>query len=270
MRLQYTRDQLISLNNGAAVNTESRHAIPEFCRRQAHRAAEGKKLRRRRIAAKQQRQKYKPSLPSIVMGNVRSLANKMDELTALAQSQREYRECSLMCFTETWLHEDVPDDNVTIAGFSTVRADRDRASTGKSRGGGLALLVNHRWCSPNHITVKERICSPDVELCTVGLRPYYLPREFSHVVFVGVYTPPSANPRSACDAIHAVVARIQTVHPTALIVISGDFNHVSLDKTLSHFHQFVNCPTREERTLDLCYANVRNAYLATPPPIGWV
>ena len=38
------------------------------------------------------------------MGNVRSLANKMDELTALSRSQGEDRECSLMCLTDTWLH----------------------------------------------------------------------------------------------------------------------------------------------------------------------
>ncbi len=64
--------------------------------------------------------------------------------------------------------------------------------------GGLAVFVNNRWCNPAHITVKECICNSDVELCAVGLRPYYLPREFSHVVMVIVYTPPSANPSTAC------------------------------------------------------------------------
>ncbi|KAJ8390513.1 hypothetical protein AAFF_G00103100 [Aldrovandia affinis] len=59
------------------------------------------------------------------MGNVRSLANKMDELTALARSQAEFRECSIMCFTESWLHKDIPDNNVSVDGFQTVRGDRD-------------------------------------------------------------------------------------------------------------------------------------------------
>lgn len=49
-------------------------------------------------------EEFKPCLHSLIMSKVRSLANKMDELTALARSQKEYRECSLMCFTETWLH----------------------------------------------------------------------------------------------------------------------------------------------------------------------
>ena len=70
------------------------------------------------------------------MGNVRSLANKMDELAALAGSQREYRESSVMVFTETWLHQDIPDSNVTVAGFHTIRADRDCTLSGKVKGGG--------------------------------------------------------------------------------------------------------------------------------------
>ncbi len=147
------------------------------------------------------------------MGNVRSLANKMEELTALARSQTEYRECSLMCFTETWLHQDIPNDNVSIDGFQTVRADRDSTGSGKRKGGGLAVLVNNKWCNPAHITIKERVCSRDSELLAVGLRPYYLPREFSHVVMVTVYVPPSANPTSACDVIHSAIARLQTVNP---------------------------------------------------------
>ncbi|XP_030641381.1 protein NLRC3-like [Chanos chanos] len=65
-------------------------------------------------------------LTSIIMGNVRSLANKTDELTALVRSQREFRESSIMCFTEIWLHEDIPDYNSTVTGFETIRADRDR------------------------------------------------------------------------------------------------------------------------------------------------
>lgn len=108
-------------------------------------------MRQRRFMEKR---RYKPCLPSVTMGNVRSLAGKMEELTALARSQMEYRECSLMCFTETWLHQDISND-----GFMTVHS----AESGKRRGGGHAVLVNNRWCNPAHIAIKERICS---HVCT--------------------------------------------------------------------------------------------------------
>ena len=47
------------------------------------------------------------------------------------------------------------------------------------------------------------------------------------------------------------------------MVITGDFNHASLDKTLNNFHQYVDCATRANKTLDLLYANAMDAYDAT-------
>lgn len=70
-----------------------------------------------------------------------------------------------------------------------MRADRSKSS-GKWKGGGLVVFINSRWCQPGHVTVKEQICNQDIELLVVSLRPYYLPREFSHVF--AVYIPPSA------------------------------------------------------------------------------
>ena len=174
-----------------------------------------------------------------------------------------------MIFSESWLQTDVPDHNVSTEGFHTVRADRDCTKSGKRKGGALAVFVNNRRCNPGHKTVKDRICSPDIELLAVGLRPYYLPREFSHAIVVAVYIPPSANPTSSCDVIHSAIAGLQTAHPSALIIISGDFNHVSIKKTLPKFTQYVTCTTREEKTLDLLYANVKDAYTSTSlPPLG--
>ncbi|KAI4895084.1 hypothetical protein NFI96_026219 [Prochilodus magdalenae] len=195
-----------------------------------------------------------------MMGNVNSLANKTDELAALVRNQRLYRECSLLCLTETWLTGNIPDTNVDIPGFATVRADRDAKLSGKSKGGGLVLFVNIRWCNPGHVTVKERICCRDYELLAVSLRPYYMPRELSHAIAVCVYVPQRADPDIACDVIHATPARLQTQHPDAFI---------TLDSVLTAFHQCVDCPTSRNRTIDLLYANVKDAYTSTSlPPLG--
>lgn len=121
------------------------------------------------------KRRFKPFILAVTSGNVRSLANKVDELESLIRTQREYRESSIMCFTETWLHEQIPDSNITIPDFQTLQADRDTTATNKKKGGGLAVFVNNRRYHPGHITVKERICSSDSELVAVGLRPYYLP-----------------------------------------------------------------------------------------------
>ncbi|KAL3984483.1 hypothetical protein ACER0C_016108 [Sarotherodon galilaeus] len=82
-------------------------------------------------------------------------------------------------------------------------------------------------------------------------------------------SPPSANADAACDSLHSVVSRLQTQSPRALLVISGDFNHASLDSTLPTFNQYVTCPTRDNKTLDLLYANAEEAYSSSPlPPLG--
>ncbi|KAF7664853.1 hypothetical protein LDENG_00161750 [Lucifuga dentata] len=257
----YTRKQLIDLNKPAVLRGV-RLEIPKELRKRRRGCRAGVKRR-------EKKRKYRPYLPSITMGNVRSLMNKVDELAVLTRSQKEYRECSLMCFTETWLHDHIHDSNVTITGFQTVRADRSRYESGKRKGGGLALLVNNRWCHPNHISVKEQLCCPDTELIAVSLRPYYMPREFSHAIVLVVYIPPSADAKRACDVIYTVTAKMQTDYPNAFIAISGDFNHATLSSTLCTFKQFVNCRTREDKILDLLYVNVKEAYSSTPlPPLG--
>ena len=93
------------------------------------------------------------------------------------------------------------------------------------------------------------------------------PREFTSAIIISVYVPPSADAAVACDVIHSAVAQIQTQQPNAFIVITGDFNHVSLNKTLPTFHQYVDCPTRDYNTLDLKQM-LRRHTVPQPPPLG--
>ena len=89
------------------------------------------------------------------MGNVRSLTIKMDELAGLVRTQRVFCESSMMCFTETWLHKNIPHSNITVDGFQTVWADRSHHESGKRKGGRLAIVINNKWCHPGHVTVKD-------------------------------------------------------------------------------------------------------------------
>ena len=68
------------------------------------------------------------------------------------------------------------------------------------------------------------MCCPDIELLAGGLRPYYLPRE---LITILVYIPPRATSEVPCDILHENVAMMKTKHPDILIMISGDFNHVT-------------------------------------------
>ena len=89
----YTRDQLLSLQPSALMR--ERPEIPRELRRKFRGCKAGRKHR-------EKKQRYKPSLPSITMGNVRSLANKTDELAGLVRTQRVYRESSVLCSGMDW------------------------------------------------------------------------------------------------------------------------------------------------------------------------
>ncbi|KAK3536875.1 hypothetical protein QTP86_027001, partial [Hemibagrus guttatus] len=47
---------------------------------------------------------HRTPLPSILLANVQSLENKLDDLRARVKFQRDIRDCNLLCFTETWLN----------------------------------------------------------------------------------------------------------------------------------------------------------------------
>ena len=72
------------------------------------------------------------------MRNFNSLPNKSDELEILVKTQKVYRECCLLCFTETWLNQNISD----YPGFTLIWSDRDAQASAKKKGGGLALFVN--------------------------------------------------------------------------------------------------------------------------------
>ena len=96
----YTREQLLALCSTGKLTGYKPDVPPELKRR--------KRGRRSGVMCRNKKKRFKPTLPTVITGNVRSIYNKMDELTALTRHQREYRECSMMLFTETWLTEQTP------------------------------------------------------------------------------------------------------------------------------------------------------------------
>ncbi len=174
--------------------------------------------------------------------NVRSLLQKMDELHINAIVCHEYRESSMLVFTETWLHQNIPDVVCELEGFSLIRSNRSEAS-GKSRGGGVCVFINNRWC--RQYTLRKTLCNPDVELMCLSLRPLYLPREFGSIILCTVYVPPSGNAASAAVQIADCVQEQLLRTPEAPIFILGDFNHCKLELSLPGFQQYIKCGTRQ-------------------------
>ena len=125
-------------------------------------------------------------LPLLILGNVQSLQNNMEELCANVKYANEFRSANLMCFTESWLSENVADSHVNIEGFSIfcVHITNDKK---KLKGGGLWVFVNEQWCHPNNIAIKHKSCTKKVKMFIIGLCPYYIPPECLHAILTTIY-----------------------------------------------------------------------------------
>ena len=259
--IQYTMNDLMTIRDSVGKARPDLNLPPEIKPR--------KRGRKGGVRARNKRLKFKPFLPSAVIGNVRALKNKMDELHTKIRYIDSFRTASVICLCETWLNDDIPDSHVSLSGFELFRADRDDISAEKDGGGGLCTYINTNWCHPNNASIKHKYCSPDLEMLTVNIRPYYLPREFSHVIVVNVYVPQKSSGKRAAEHISAHVHDLMAKSPDAVIIITGDFNHCSLNKGLPTFQQQVSCRTRGQATLDLFYSNIKNSYSSTAmPPLG--
>lgn len=114
-RLVYSGSQLRALRTRARAGVVP--YLPNEVRRPYRGCRASTKQKAKRLVRKW---RYNPSVPSVILGNVNSLPNKIDELAALVNNVRTYRECSLLCFCETWLTANILDANVELPRFSTV------------------------------------------------------------------------------------------------------------------------------------------------------
>ncbi len=189
---------------------------------------------------------------------MRSLRNKLDELHANVSCQWEYKDAGLICVTETWLDSTIVDSQLSLSDFGTpVRLDRDTVSSQKRHGGGGCVYVNQAWSRT--ATVIDSSCSADVELLALTFRPKYLPLKFGQLALVLVYIPPSSNVTRTSETVASCVHRLEIASPDSPVFVLGDFNGCRLNKTLPTYHQYVCCATRGDKTIDLCYGNVKDA-----------
>ncbi|KAI4883208.1 hypothetical protein NFI96_007672 [Prochilodus magdalenae] len=148
----------------------------------------------------------RPPIPSLFLSNVRSLDNKLDLLRLRMSVSDEMRNCAVICLTETWLNDSMPDSAFQLAGRQLFRADRNQLS-GKARGGGLCVYINKGWCT--NCVVVNALCSEATEQLTVKCRPHYLPREFTAVFVIAVYIAPDANANNALKELHDNISSLQ-------------------------------------------------------------
>ncbi|KAK3561055.1 hypothetical protein QTP86_026387, partial [Hemibagrus guttatus] len=123
------------------------------------------------VLVRLRRHGLRTALPGIFLSNVRSLCNKMDELTLQMNKNRDFPTSCVLCFTETWLCDLIPDSALQLGGFNLYRADRHTELSGKTKGGGICFYINNSWC--NDVKVLSQLCSPDLEAFIINCKPFY-------------------------------------------------------------------------------------------------
>lgn len=121
----------------------------------------------------------KSLLPSLLLSNVRSDVNKMDELMLQLEENGRISDCYAIIVSELWLHPGMPDHAVELTGHILQLHDRNQLSQ-KQRGGSLCILNYIKWAN-NTKTVDSR-CSPDLKYLTVKCRPFSATARF-HQLF---------------------------------------------------------------------------------------
>ncbi len=223
-------------------------------------AAQPRKRRRHRKRGKRagvlvrlRRRAFRPPLPTILLANVQSLDNKLCELRARISYQRETRDFSVICLTETWMSAMVPDSAIELTGYSVNRLDRTEELTGKSRGGVFVSISTTRGVMKGTYTIKS-FCSPDLEFHTLLCRPFWLPREFTAIIITAVYIPPQANTDQALKELYGNISEQETTHPDAAFVVTGDFNKANFRTIAPKYFQHITINTCGDRILDHCYS----------------
>ena len=214
---------------------------------------------------------------SCLLFNAQSVKNKLNELHHLIHTSKY----DIICVTETWLNDTVPDNIITdTSKYSVHRTDRKM-----SRGGGV-MIITH-----NHLPVNSVKIPPNfdhLELCAVDI---VLPG--SPVRLFTCYRPPSSNRdpialayiTDLCTCLEMLLPR------NGSIIITGDFNfpdvnwsslsalrccsHTCPGVFLNFFFkhslcQFVDSPTRSDHILDIVVSNDVNciANVTAAPPFS--
>ena len=126
----------------------------------------------------------------------------------------------------------------------------------------VCVYVNRHWCC--NITVKEQLCTEHLELLTVALRPYYLPREFNQLFITAVYIHPAADVKLASEGVGWIIHWLSLLSPDTPCFVLGDFNKCRLNWVLPHFKQYITCLTYKDKTNDLCYGNIPDTFTSWP------
>lgn len=176
--------------------------------------------------------------------NVRSIYPKIDEV----RHKLLTTSMDIVCFTETWLTDNISSNMIDINGFDILRNDRI-----DKRGGGTCIYIKHR--------IYYAVCLPNLSQSDVEIQSITLlgndnsTQSFKPIVVILIYRPPHGNSHRALDQIKAYISSVPEISKKELVIL-GDLNWDYIDnkgagwrclnelETEFGINQIITCPTR--------------------------
>ena len=200
--------------------------------------------------------------PSLMLSNVRSLNNKLDEVSHRISSEKP----DICVFTESWLNDDSPDSAISVDNYSVFRQDRqDR------KGGGIVCYIR----SVFSCCVVDLQAIPPLNACRSELLTLFV-KDFS-LLLIALYHPfwnDSAAHHEALSCLATAIDHSRVLFGQDLrIILCGDFNnlrdHFSTISSLTQLSSVVTLPTRGAHCLDQVFVNfAMDTAPSFLPPIG--
>ena len=91
--------------------------------------------------------------------------------------------------------------------------DRALVNRGKTHGDGVCVYIRYTWCWDAVVICKH--CSPLAEFMIIRCRPFYLAGEFTTILLVAVYIPPTHNSSDRDAALREDRQHIQMASPSS-------------------------------------------------------
>ena len=156
-----------------------------------------------------QSHKHGPGLKFVHI-NCRSIFRKLDQIELL------YKECDIICCSETWLNPKIPNEILNINGKRIYRLDREGKNINvKIRGGGVCVYLDNKlstYCTLHPAFIK---CTADFELLCLDIKNSGL----KFMTVICLYRPPSGKIKPCIDYLRYIFS-----HCTGEIWVLGDFN----------------------------------------------
>ena len=192
-------------------------------------------------------------IPSFLLSNVRSLCNKLDEVSFRISSMKP----DIAVLTESWLDEQIPDSSVALPSYSVVRKDRNRF------GGGILIYISVDF--DYQVLDLESIST--IDSCDSEILPVIFPT--LKLLVVTVYHPFWNDSTRNEQAIHTICDIIEFVFSLPIfdplstkIVVCGDFNDLICQlgdlEMATGLSRIVFDNTRGTRVLDQILTNIKS------------